>query len=184
MSSPVGHALVGIAVYISATGKKRLSLKEIAGLFILSNIPDVDYPLSLTFPSLFGERHTYTHSLGILLFSAVLILIYLKFNHKWLCYFSGQTFKKCTFIVISVIASHLLLDLFTEDGSIPRGLMLFWPISYAYYISPWEILPGIAHGSYEELLSLQNLRTVLIEVFIFVPVCWLFAKKFGGKITA
>src|SRR5258708_24063418 len=39
--------------------------------------------------------------------------------------------------------SHLLLDVFNIDTSPPIGLMALWPLSTAYFKSPWPVFLDI-----------------------------------------
>ena len=85
-------------------------------------------------------------------------------------------------------ASHLLLDLFTEDKRAPFGIPLFWPLSSEAFQAPWPIFGGVKHGVPGDSLgtvlgyifSPANVATVALEVAILVPVLlatWLVSAR-------
>jgi hypothetical protein len=63
--------------------------------------------------------------------------------------------------------THLLLDLAVIDYKPPVGIPVFWPLSAERFHSPVEIFPGIDRV---RLLSMRNLRELLVELALCLPV--------------
>jgi hypothetical protein len=78
-------------------------------------------------------------------------------------------------------SSHIILDFFADDTSLPLGEPMFWPIWNSYVISPIPIFFDIRRSNeidqfFPSLFSLHNLKAVTIEV-IFVLVLWLVMER-------
>lgn len=172
MPSPVGHSLSGLAVALFALPKKRTGLAfPVLYCLLFANLPDLDFlpGLLLNRPALF--HGDVLHSVGsAVLISAVGALLLRLRNQKF----------TSTFILgFAAYGTHLLLDLLNPDGRPPHGIPILWPISDAYFLSPWTVFIGIRHASttytttgefIRSVLSLHNLLAVGLEILIFVPV--------------
>lgn len=168
MPLPFGHSLMG---YTLAAGSRfKLSPNVWMNVFIfalLANLPDIDFlPGYLEgFPNRY--HHHEIHSLGFAaLMGLVGGLVYLRMAGKfWACFLP----------IFFAVSSHLLLDLLTEDFSDPRGMMLFWPINSEFYDFSWKIFKSVnksnhAADFFSSLFTLHNLRVVLIELMIMLPL--------------
>lgn len=168
MPLPLGHSLMG---YTLAEGSRiKLSRNVWMNIFIfalLANLPDIDYlPGYLEgFPNRY--HHHEIHSLGFAaLMGLVGGLVYLRMAGKfWACFLP----------IFFAVSSHLLLDLVTEDFSDPRGMMLLWPLNSEFYDCSWKIFKAVSKSNHSadffiSLFTLHNVRVVLIELIIMVPL--------------
>ncbi len=176
MPSPIGHSLISTAIF-SRVNRKRLKLNWFDYLvFLLIGIfPDLDFipGLILGTPSHF--HHGFTHSLffGIII-GAMTGLLYCKWKRKhWLNYI---------IVFTGVYFSHLIADFFGVDTSFPYGEQLFWPLWQAYLLSPVSIFSDVYRSSsnadfFVSMFNWHNLKTVIIELLICVPILFLINYK-------
>jgi inner membrane protein len=68
-----------------------------------------------------------------------------------------------------VVASHGLLDTFTEGG---RGIALLWPFTLERYFAPWRPVPVAPIGT--AILSTDGLILMAREAVLFLPL-WVIA---------
>ena len=134
MPTPFTHAFVPIALGKTVTDKKMpLSFWGLA--IFCSILPDADvigFRFGIEYVHFLGHRG-FSHSLlfAFIVSSAVVLLVFRKtglFSKKWWLiwvFFFG------------VIASHGLLDAFTDGG---LGIALFSPFDATRYFSPWRPL--------------------------------------------
>jgi membrane-bound metal-dependent hydrolase YbcI (DUF457 family) len=183
MASPVGHVLAGYAISHLARGEEKRKLLFPIGLCIFMAIaPDLDFipGLFLDRPAMFhGEL---LHSLGIAVFlNLVAAVILQKFGLPF-----GQMFS----LGFLAYTSHLVLDMLQPDGRVPYGIPLLWPISQAYFLSPFPIFPGVHHvGSstastaefIRGVLSFHNLLTIGFEIVVLAPYAFLWPRMAGQK---
>jgi membrane-bound metal-dependent hydrolase YbcI (DUF457 family) len=169
MCSPVGHGLAVWAVF--AKRSRSLHLKQILwipAMWTLSVLPDFDFiPGIVTgHPNLYhhGSMHSITFCFGI----AGLITAVLSVARK-------ENALKIGGLVLVVLVSHLILDVFSKDQVQPYGLKAFWPFSNRYVISPITLFLDVDRGSDNRtfwlgLFTLHNAKTVLVELLILSPV--------------
>ena len=82
--------------------------------------------------------------------------------------------RKKFLIFFALYASHIGLDYFSIDSSVPQGVPFWWPLSNAYYIAPVAFLPDIRRASVitefiPSLFSLHNLWAMSVECFVMIP---------------
>lgn len=175
MTTPIGHSLTGIAVFLTTAGsEQRKSFMLFALIMAAALAPDIDY-----FPILWGDllsanagHQGFTHSL-IFSTSTALILAAAAALLKL-----GRYLPLLPFFIASAW-SHLLLDLLTYDGREPVGIMLLWPWEQRFH-SPLEIFGGFAKGSFADMVSWHNFTVVAGEIMILAPIAigvWLLALK-------
>jgi inner membrane protein len=192
MASPVGHGLVGYAVYRATGGAGREDRRTLLWLCVfLAIVPDFDF-----IPGIFwGQPALYhrgvSHSLGVacaLSFGAAVIYS-LQRGTLWADW--GRFFL--------AYASHLLLDLFGPDRRPPYGLPLFWPLSDVHFLAPFQIFWGVRHAKATSatidewiagLLDPSNLLAIGIEVIATLPIIvvllyvqnfWLFTRQHRAR---
>ncbi len=175
MPLPFGHSLMGYT--IAESSRFKLSPNVWMNIFIfalLANLPDIDYlPGYLEgFPNRY--HHHEIHSLGFAaLMGLVGGLVYLRMRGKfWACFLP----------IFFAVSSHLLLDLLTEDFSEPHGMMLLWPLNSEFYEVPWKIFASVNKSNHSSdffisLFTLHNLRVVLIELVIMLPLALTFTQR-------
>ena len=165
MSSPVGHSLTGMILYLSYNkwGSLWVNWKEIFLYIFLAVAPDFDLIPGLLVGDADRYHHGPSHSIFFaLMFTFTISLPRLKRGLK--------RFLSSWGIFFSIYSSHLLLDLFTIDRQSPYGSPLLWPLSDRYISSPITFLPPVYKESWDALFILNNLYAVLIEVAIFLPL--------------
>jgi inner membrane protein len=123
---------------------------------IIGMLPDLDLLTSL--------HRGPTHALG----AAVIV---------GLAALAGGRRGRFGLAVAAAWASHTLLDWLGTDSSAPIGLMALWPLSSAYYESPFHVFHAISRRYWLEGFWDHNLRAVAREVLILGPpaaVVWWF----------
>jgi membrane-bound metal-dependent hydrolase YbcI (DUF457 family) len=78
-------------------------------------------------------------------------------------------FKSRKYAIISfiIISSHILTDTLVSDFREPIGVSLFYPFWNKTFCLGF--FPGISKGNLSELLSLSNLKAIIIELVLFLP---------------
>jgi hypothetical protein len=84
--------------------------------------------------------------------------------------------KSVTFFLLYF--SHVILDYFSTDTSLPYGVPLLWPLSAEYYIAPSAFFPDVHRGTsiikfIASFFSLHNLWAVTVESLMFIPLIFL-----------
>jgi inner membrane protein len=184
MPLPIGHALAGIAIFQSRSGlffKNKLA--DALFFIFLANLPDADFlpGLFLGFPNLY--HHGISHSLGAAL--AVALALGWIFSRK-----QGH-FRMLSIFAFFSFCSHLLLDFFSKDFTVPYGLPLLWPFSNSYYIAAHPVFLNITRSDrsssfFFSLLNRHNLDAALREIVLLGGLVilagiagWLFNKRTG-----
>ncbi|MCX9158583.1 metal-dependent hydrolase [Niveibacterium sp. 24ML] len=166
MSSFIGHASVGAAVYFSQAKLSSAHAKWALPLLVfLSIAPDLDYPFSWWLGMDFHPR--ITHSL---LFCIIISLLAWLATTRTLA--AGVSHPGLlAFCVAS--CSHIGLDLLVGVHSVP----VFWPFSSSEPAIAFGVLPSAGH------LNLWNYylwRNLLIECGVLLPFLWFFVAIFRG----
>ena len=176
MSSPVGHSLTGMILYLSYNKWSSLwgNWKEILLYIFFAVAPDFDFLPGI----LVGDRDRYHHGPSHSIFFALMFT--LAFSLPRLRR-GLKRFLSTWGIFFSLYGFHLLLDLFTIDRRSPYGSPLLWPLSDRHLTSPMTFLPPVYKEPGIGLFSLNNLYTVLIEIAIFLPLLFLIYWYKRGK---
>jgi membrane-bound metal-dependent hydrolase YbcI (DUF457 family) len=159
MPSPIGHALGGIAVGTLISRERGwLSLALLAGAGALA---DIDFLLPM--------RHRGpSHSLA----GAVLV-----FGIVW-----GMTANlRAAAAVGAAYASHTVLDWLGADSSAPRGVMAFWPVSHAYFVSGLDLFNSVDRRYWMPGFLRANAIAVARELLILGPVAVLSTRRTRGR---
>lgn len=189
MASPIGHALLGLAVSrgveapggLPASGGRGAGrpstlrssppwlLPALAALAAVA--PDLDFlpGILLGDPNRFHQLRSHT------LLAAALAGLAAGLGARAL---RVRAAVRIGSVVALGYASHLLLDVFTHDPRAPVGIPALWPLSTEFVHAPWSVFRGIRHGvpgqglgtMLGELFSLHNLVAVGIEVGVTLPV--------------
>jgi inner membrane protein len=166
MPSPVGHALGGLTAAWLAGGRQARGWLPRAILFaVVAILPDIDL--------LWRGHHQATHS-----FFAVGIVGAVTFL------FFDRGGRKVTVPVMAAYASHILLDLLGADSTRPIGVMVLWPFSREYFISPWTPFPAISRRYWLRGFLEHNLRAVRFELAVLGPLAaglWWITRASGAS---
>ncbi len=160
MSSFVGHAAAGAAIYLSQ--RKLQPLRYNSGLamcVLLAVAPDLDYLVSWIARIKIEPRAT--HSILFCLGIALLAYVYLQATTNE----QNQLASFTTLVLAS--CSHLVLDLLVAV----HGLPLLWPFTSTEFISPIGLLPSAGRLSFTNFYLWRN---VIIELGVLLPAMALF----------
>ena len=130
---------------------------------VLANLPDLDFIPGMLTGSFNAYHHGVTHSLGwILLAAAGTGLVWKGFRPDIPLGYFG--------VIFLLLLSHLGLDIITEDLSPPYGIMIAWPLSDRYSLSPWLIFWPLRKATYAEFLQWHNVAAVTVEFLWTLPL--------------
>jgi membrane-bound metal-dependent hydrolase YbcI (DUF457 family) len=173
MPSPIGHALAGALVVLSAEhlprrlGPVRASLALALVCIGLAVLPDADL---LYMP----VHRTVTHS-----FTAVAVVMIIA---------AGVTRQVTGAIAWGVVLacgaaslSHILLDWLGEDFNQPRGIQALWPFSDRWMVSGWDVFRSTERHDPLSIRSMtHNAITAGQEILLLGPIVlalWLMRKR-------
>jgi len=171
MSTPIGHSLSGLGIYLLSQKKNTTNNNKwllLLYCIIVSIIPDIDF-ISITngkieFSSLY--HHQVTHSIT---FIFILSLV---------AYFTGRL--RLGVITFWCLLLHNLVDYFTFDNIPPRGIMFLYPFSKEYFISPITLWFGIFHQTLGNIISIPSLMSMgydLITIGLITLIIMLLKSK-------
>ena len=170
MPSPIGHSLAGCAIYAGTNDNYTISWKTLFLYILVANLPDFDFIPGFLLGAPNSFHRGVSHSLGFaFLFGIVLGLLVARNT-------TTQRFFKNMIIFSGLYFSHIFLDLFSMDTSIPIGEKLFWPVSNEYFSAPFHFFLDIKRkvsSNYEfiaTLFSFHNFLAILIEIAVLIPV--------------
>ena len=151
------HAAVGAAAGRAVARVRTGRLMVV--LALLSMLPDLDvlaFAFGIPYQAPFGHRGA-LHSIAMALVIGALCSLDAR---AW------QLSRLRMFGVVSaVIASHGLLDTFTDGG---LGIALAWPLSNHRFFFSWRPLPVAPIGA--GILSRYGLHVLLTESIVAVPL--------------
>ncbi len=154
MALPVAH----VSIAMGATRSRDPII--LAGLALLSVLPDFDFALVWGFGLPIEEQHrTWSHSVS---FAVGLTLLWHWFRPRRFADLSARTF-------FAVLISHALLDLLCTEDPLDHGVMLFWPLSDARL--GWSVLVPLYLEFAESPFTLPGaLRFTLVEFALALPL--------------
>ena len=167
MPSPIGHSLMAYSIHRLNTRPAPVPWLRLFFYLIAANAPDLDFLPGMLMGKPNQYHHGVSHSIGfsVLFGAAVSLFLYLGKRTPTVRNF---------FLSSSLYFSHIALDYFSIDTSVPYGQPIFWPVSQSYYISPFAFFPDIrrtgATGSQfiPSLFSFHNLWALTVESLLFV----------------
>jgi hypothetical protein len=174
MCSPVGHSVVGVAIGLLVILQAGCGMRTYArtvwrrkGLILLfvflANSPDVDYLPGLISGDLNHYHHQVTHSLvWVSVFSLGIWLM-------WRALDRSAGVREFIYVCVAA-ASHLLVDMLTQDGAAPYGIMLLWPFSTEYMQAPFWVFGMMAKNDLRMVFQWSNFFTMLRELLLTVPL--------------
>jgi inner membrane protein len=163
--SALGHVAVGVATARFITrgdSTPQVLAERMLSFSVLALLPDLDLLLPAVGSSLspFAHRGA-AHSLLAAAIVGVTIALAIRAS-------GGQDSVKWGLLATAVVASHPILDLFSETD---LGVALLWPISNARFLAPWHLLPN---PPWPGVFSPFGLRQLGLELVLFLPL-WVYA---------
>lgn len=180
MSSSVGHALCGITLLVTARSfapriAPEISIWSCAVAVVLANLPDSDFLLGYVLHGDANSLHSGpTHSLMFVV--AASLFVATVFRQPW----GGW---KMMPLVAALIASHLVIDSLTGmvlGWHTSYGVPFLWPFEDTRFTFPFTAFPGVEHETFGKVLSLYNVKVMLIEVMTWCPallILWLGLRR-------
>lgn len=179
MPLPVGHSLAGATLYAAFDRQPgRASLARLGVAVLLANAPDLDLLPGIVLGDPNRYHHGVTHSLLTAMAAGLLAAVVVwMIGRAWPLRGSLPGAIATGVMVASLWASHVILDAFTLDLSVPVGVPMLWPLSEAR-VSWWPLFEradkvvGAASPAafVTSLMSLHNLRAVLREAALLLPI--------------
>ena len=156
----IGHLAVGLAgARVSRPPWTGRAWAWALLLVAVSHAPDLDvlaFRFGIPYEAPFGHRGAF-HSPA---FAALCALA-----AGFLAWLAGLPYRTTVVAVGLVMASHGILDAFTDGG---RGIALLWPFSHERFFAPWQPIPVAPIGW--GMLSRRGLEVVLAECVLFLPL--------------
>lgn len=164
MPTLVTHAAVGIGFGKILTHRKvKLQFWILTAICPL--IPDLDaigYKIGIPYGHFFGHRGFF-HSIFFALIIAFFITKFFLWKEK---FYSRQSIILTLYFYL-LIASHGILDAFTDGGF---GIALFAPFNNSRYFFPWAPIKVSPLG-FKEFFSLWGLEVIVSEIlWIWLPL--------------
>jgi len=170
MPSPIGHSLAGCAIYAGTNDNNIINWKTLFLYILVANLPDFDFIPGFLLGTPNSFHRGVSHSLGFaLIFGTALGLLVARNT-------TTKRFFKNILIFSGLYFSHIFLDFFSVDTSIPIGEKVFWPVSNEYFSAPFQFFLDIKRSissNYEfiaTLFSFHNFLAILIEIAVLIPV--------------
>jgi len=168
MASPVGHGLMGVALY-TATVPRRSLLKGWAWLALcvgVSVLPDLDYiiPAAVGRIDWAHELHrSFTHTV----FFALGVALVWFAAARLVSPRSKAARPGVAAMVLVCLLVHLALDVLNQDTRAPYGISPFWPAWGKYFHWPIALLPRVEKLTYADIVSVHNVKVALTEIAVF-----------------
>ena len=176
MSTPVGHALAGMAAGLLATrGRPLLGPRADLVLFAgLGQAPDLDFIPGILAGNASLYHHGISHSVGAVFLLGLLAALWgWRHARAW----------DWALMALAVGVSHLLLDMFTLDTSAPYGMPLWWPFSSEYHLW-YPLFSDVWRQPPWSAVIRHNLAVVAMEALVLGPLLaasWLGLRRWGRR---
>jgi len=166
MATPVGHTLGAYATIVllkpQSVSDRSRNLIALGLAFIFGNLADTDFLVAYFTDQTFLNHHYFSHSIPFAILVTAFCFLILKATRR------PQSFREAL-VLGAAYGSHLLIDYFTDDGSPPFGIPLLWPFTDHHFMSPVLLFPSIHRGNLYDLLSLHNLKAMVLEIAVLGP---------------
>jgi inner membrane protein len=172
MASPIGHGLMGYAVYRATVSAKREDRRALLWLCVgLAVVPDFDFipGIVLGQPALYHQGLSHSLGFAVVVSSGIAVAYSRNRGTFWADW--GRFFL--------AYASHLLIDMFGPDRRPPYGIPVLWPVSDAHYHAPFQVFWGVNHAQETStktgewvsgILNPHNLTAIGIEVLVTLSI--------------
>lgn len=182
MASPIAHSITGLALGMAAFLPRSESLlsglrnalsiwKTLLACVFLACAPDIDYIPGLINGNFNMFHQQASHSAVWMILLAAVAWLIAREHHP-------SAGLRLMAILLTLTLSHLLIDLLTNDNSIPLGIMVAWPFSDRYVFLPFHLFPNMVKQDWTEILNSRNFMVAGLEFLITTPIlCAVFAWK-------
>jgi inner membrane protein len=128
-----------------------------------ANVPDIDYIPGILIGKLNAYHHYYTHTVAWCVLAS---------TGTWLCWkaFRPRVGLREYFFLLLLSLSHLVADYFTEDTSLPYGIMPWWPLSDVFYTASTPVFMRLEKATYSDIFQWHNVFAVLFEALVTLPL--------------
>jgi membrane-bound metal-dependent hydrolase YbcI (DUF457 family) len=82
----------------------------------------------------------------------------------------GRGDARLALAIGAAYATHTLLDWLGADSSPPMGIMAWWPMTHAYYVSPQPVFLAISRRYWRPDFLALNVWAVMRELVILGPL--------------
>ncbi len=177
----IGLSIAGAFLLPRGTALKELfrTVWKLRGPFlafiVLANLPDLDYLPGIAEGRLSHYHHVLTHTAGWALLTSIA---------AWCCWraVSPAVGWKYFAVICLALVSHLGADMVTHDTSGPYGIMVAWPLSDHYIMSPVYLFMSVNKGGQlTSLFQSANLVVIGWEFLATLPlavlVVWRVTRK-------
>lgn len=176
----MGHSLTGLIIILSQHRVARRFWLFLLAVLFFAMAPDIDF----LFGFLAGDMNLYHHQATHSLFFVIVVGLAggLLWGVKW----PDERWRAIASF-IAAGSSHLLLDAFSIDTSVPFGMQILWPAWKGYWMSPVSIFSDVQRSAagkdfFISLFNRHNWHTVRFEMIVLVPVtllifCWKMKRK-------
>jgi inner membrane protein len=152
--------------------------RRLAACFLVGNAADLDFIPGILVGQPNAYHHGISHSLGAAALAAALVALVAR----------GASRRRWVLLAALGYSSHVLLDFFSLDTSVPRGVPALWPLSAEYWISPYPLFEDIQRERAMErfvpsLFSVHNLQAVARELGIMglvTAICTVARARWSG----
>jgi inner membrane protein len=167
MASPVGHGLMGVAVYAATVPRRRLlaAWGWLALCVGASVLPDLDWVV----PAAVGRidvalwaHRSFTHTV---FFAAAAALA--AYGIARLAKARSRLAWQVAAVVLVCLLAHLALDVMNEDTRAPYGIAVFWPAWGKTFYAPIGLLPRVEKLTYADVVSWHNVKVAFTEIGLF-----------------
>jgi membrane-bound metal-dependent hydrolase YbcI (DUF457 family) len=188
MCSPAGHSFIALTLALAWLLPARQQLGDVFRwcgshklllLFCLfaGNAPDIDYLPGLLQGRMNDYHHILSHSLGWSILCSLGLWLLWKALDK-------TVRIRQAMLVLTLVCSHLLVDLVTQDGAPPFGILFFWPFSDRYVQGPFWIFAMARKDNLGMIFQWYNVKVMLRELLVVLPFfVGMMAWKLKGRGT-
>ena len=178
MASPVGHGLMGVALYAATApaattrgrrGRFALRWGWLALCVGFSVLPDLDFIVPMAVGRLdwaHGLHRSFSHTVFFALAAALVWFVGARLVRRRSKSGLRGAAAAAVMILVCVLA-HLALDVMNEDTTAPYGVSVFWPASGKYFYVPIGVLPRVEKLTYADIVSWHNVKVALTEIGVF-----------------